>query len=65
MKHLTFGIALVFLSAAAVASSQEPVAAAPIQKMPFSPVLDLTSLDRGVRSLQRLLQVFVWRLAEE
>ena len=42
------GISLVLFTVAAVAPSQQPTAPAPIQQMPFSPVLDLTSLDRTV-----------------
>ncbi|SFS15686.1 endothelin-converting enzyme Metallo peptidase. MEROPS family M13 [Granulicella pectinivorans] len=46
MKLLPFGIPLVLLSLAVASPSQQH--AAPIQQMPFSPVLDLTSLDRTV-----------------
>jgi putative endopeptidase len=46
MKLLPFGIPLVLMSLTMAAPAQQP--AAPIQQMPFSPVLDLTSLDRAV-----------------
>lgn len=48
MKRLPFGISLVLFSVASIAPSQQTATPAPIQQMPFSPVLDLTSLDRTV-----------------
>jgi putative endopeptidase len=48
MKPLQIGISLFVFSAGLAASAQQPPTPAPIQKMPFSPVLDLTSLDRAV-----------------
>ena len=46
MKNFAPKLAFVLCSAACALSAQ--IAAAPIQQMPFSPVLDLTSLDRTV-----------------
>jgi putative endopeptidase len=48
MKPLRFGIPLLLFSVSLAALAQQASAPAPIQKMPFSPVLDLTSLDRAV-----------------